>query len=812
MSSNGEFTKPVIPAANTKFNVPAMQSPMQGRGMSFGGFDSNKKVNNTAFGGINSDLIGRIVRDEKGDNDGKITQTTTQEASPTKQLNAPDKSNKNEYESSLKDIIELEKLRLLREMGKDKKQDKKSEETENEFGNDYPQIFNNKGNRLFDITGNQWYINNEAVKNRKFINENIDKLFQKKVDIDLGELKNKYNENEKTLKQGYDDTLKDETGKLQGEFREIKDGVKTGNFTLDDDLKKLLNNFMKRISYGNLDGKEQLKCSKESAFAIAQSVIDLAEKLEKEIQTRKANGTLKLDQSAINERKRIVQEINNLVWLCDTLSVNGARTAIELDGERMSEIYNGLNIFQRFWYALMDLIFGTNYNQEYNDIIAVQRLMIRQLNLADDESNPEKKYKHLLTFLTLSSKLDNIRENMATCLLYPNKDTKEEINKFKMKSLKDSRSVDSIFVKLFEICGGKMMSSYISRNERDKKRQYMVNLLAEKIDFGGVNPSMADKKKIISMALSEKEGKDIDKELELINEEDKDKKDKKIKELDYSVSSGILGESKDIFTGKTMIEKTNFLQAKKYGKLYLLKQKYKKDQIDNYENFFENAIACLDASITNGIKTLLKDTALENANGISIASQRLAQRLQPFLIGKIDKEYDDLLALAEKFKEDNEKDKEYEETLTVINRELESISSDKLSKEDKEAGKKPDTSLKKIKTDKFDETDILKSIIYEIGSIKKKRKEFYEKIQNAAKTNREKLINDVKNMLAPYIEDKSANFVSALQAHESNDNKHLSIYKDVENTKSKYDGRHYKDMKEVAQSKGGRGGFPGAAF
>ena len=99
-----------------------------------------------------------------------------------------------------------------------------------------------------------------------------------------------------------------------------------------------------------------------------------------------------------------------------------------------------------------------------------------------------------------------------------------------------------------------------------------------------------------------------------------------------------------------------------------------------------------------------------------------------------------------------------------------------------------------------------------IESIKKKRKEFYEKIQNAAKTNREKLINDVKNMLAPYIEDKSANFVSALQAHESNDNKHLSIYKDVENTKSKYDGRHYKDMKEVAQSKGGRGGFPGAAF
>lgn len=815
MPKNSEFTGTEIPAVNTKHN----RAPMPVGGMPFGRFGANKKVNNNVFGGINSDLICRVVRDEKKDDkkddkkdidekektDGgadKNTDTSTVDNSTnsneTEASISSDKISKKDDETSMKDIIELQKLMLLKEMGKDKKQGKKSDSSDSRFENDYPDIYHNRGNRLFDTIGSQWFINNDTTKQYELVKK-INWLLSPTSDY-----VEQYNEREKTLKENYNAERDKHKEDLIKQGKDIKDGTKTGSGALEGDLQDLVNNFMKRLSYGEVDKKKQLTLSTGSMYKVSKSISDLADKLRKEIKEREANGK-KLDQAAINERTKIVRMLDTLGFQCDLIGIDDVRHAIEDDSERVSQIYNGLNIFQRFWYALLDLIFGTNYNQEYSDIIAIHRLMIRELNLSDDEMDAEKHYKHILKFCDLSSKLDNVRENMASYLLYPDKNVTEEIVKFKQDALKLKRSADSIFTGLFEICGGKMMSQYISYNKKDKKRKYMSDLLTNSVQIKGVNPTKSQKKEIIDLALSGKSGEDINEKLNLIGDDDVDK-DNKIDKLDYSVSSGALGSFVAMFTQKTLKEKGELWKAKAFGYLYLIEQKYVNDQIASYDKLFHETNNFLNKVVANNLANLINNAMLEDETGIAKGSYQMA-KIKPFIIGRIELAYNELLKRADKFDIDDSKDAVYDDAIKHVNDELEKISSDKLTKEDKKAGKKPNTNLGKLKQDKFEEMYMLKELITKMKSTNKMSKEYYNKVKGFIEVNRKQLVSNIEEIFAQF--KQKSNLINAWQAHEKNDDKHLNVYKEVENTKSKYDGRHYKDMKEVAQGKGGRGGFHG---
>lgn len=812
MHKNSEFTGAEFQTVNTKHN----RAPMPVGGMPFGGFGPNKKVNNNVFGGINSDLIGRVVRDEKKDGEKDIdekektgggadknTDTSTVDNSTnsneTEQPISSDKSSKKDDETSMKDIIELQKLMLLKEMGKDKKQGKKGDGDESRFENDYPDIYHNRGNRLFDTVGSQWFINNDATKQHELVKQ-INWLLSPTSDY-----VEQYNEREKTLKENYNAERDKHKKDLVQEGKDLKNGINAVTFALEDDLKGLVSNFMKRTSYDEIDGQEQLTISKEDIYTIAQHIYDLSEKLSKEVNERKASNGTKLDQAAINERKNIVQRLDSLLYKCDLLDVKDVRNAIEEDGENVSQIYNGLNIFQRFWYALMDLIFGTNYNQEYNDIISIQRLMIRELNLSDNEINSEKHYKHILKFCDLANKLDNVRENMATYLLYPDKEITKRIRNFKNDALKPKRSADGIFTGLFEICGGQIMSQHISHNKKDKKRQYMRDLLTDSVQINGVNTTVSQRRKIIDLALSGKSGEEINKKLNLISDDDEEK-DKKITKLDYSVSSGALGSFEAMFTKKAIKEKGELWQAKAFGYLYLIEQKYVNDQIASYDKLFHETNNFLNKVVANNLANLINNAMLEDETGIAKGSYQMA-KIKPFIIGRIELAYNELLKRADKFDIDDSKDAVYEEAIKHINDELEKISSDKLTKEDKKAGKKPNTNLGKLKQDKFEEMYMLKELITKMKSTNKMSKEYHNKVKAFIEVNRKQLVSNIEEIFAQF--KQKSNLINAWQAHEKNDDKHLNVYKEVENTKSKYDGRHYKDMKEVAQGKGGRGGFPG---
>ena len=809
MSENNKFQKHKNQITDTKQD----RALMPAGGVPFGGYGTDKNVHNNVFSGINSDLIGRIVRDEKKDehnkektdnNEEKNIDTTTTGNSANEPAinhsNARNKSNKNEEESSLKDVIELQKLMLLKEIGKENKQDRKKDSNDSKFENDYPDIYHNRGNRLFDTIGTQWFINDDAVKQQELVKK-INWLLTPSSDY-IGD----YNQREKTLKQAYDEECKKHGDSITQEGKDLKNGIKSVNFELEYCLQNLVNSFMKRISLGKIDGKDQLTISKEDIYKMAQEIADLADKLQKEINSRKASNGMKLDQSSINERKQIVHMLNSLLYKCDLIGVNDVRHAIEADCERTSEIYNGLNIFQRFWYAFMDLIFGTNYNQEYNDIIAIQRLMIRELNLSDDEINSEKHYKHILKFCDLSNKLDNVRENMATFLLYPDKKTAEEIKKFKQDALRPTRSANSMFTGLFEICGGKMLSQYVPTDKRNKTRQYMQKLLADNIQIKGARPTASQTQDIIGLALSGKSGEEINDELNLIDEEDEKEKDGQIQKLDYSVSKGALGSATAQFTKPAIKEKGDLWQAKAFGYLNLIEQKYVDDQIANYDRLLHETSNFLNNAVAGSLGNLINQAMLEDESGLSKGSSQIAQ-LEPFIIGRIEATYNELLKSAEKFNIKDSEDKVYNEYFNAIQTELEKLSSEKLSKKDKEEGKKPKTTLGKLKQDKFEETYMFKELLAKMQSTNKMKKEYYDKVNELIKLNRKQLVDNIKEIFAKF--KNRANLINAWQAHGQNDDKHLNVYKEVENLKSKCNGRHYNEMVEIMKNKGGRGGGPG---
>lgn len=810
MPKKSKFTGINIPTIDTKH----YNTPMPVGRMPFGGFDANKKANNNVFGNINSDLIGRVVRDEKKDDNGQekkdnneektvdtsITDNSTN-SSNTIPSSASGKNNKNDDENTTKELIELAKLRLLSEMSKDKKTDTKGNKNDSKFEDDYHDM--RQGNRLADIHGLQRFINEDNTKHFEKIQQ-MDLLLTKQNDNIIN-----YNNKEEDLKNKFEQEYKEEGDTIVKEGSVgLKVGIKVAIFNLDDDLKGLIKNFINRLSYSRIDDEKekQLTLSKEDMYAIAQEIANLENKLNTEINTRMSNG-IKLDQSSINLRKSIRDKLYGLIYTCDLLGVDDVRHAIEEDCEKMSEIYNGLNIFQRFWYALMDLIFGTNYNQEYNDIISIQRLMIRELNLSNDELNPEKHYKHILKFCDLSNKLNNVRENMATFMLYPEKRIASKVKEFKEDALKPKRSADGIFTELFKICGGKLMSQYISNNKKDEKIQRMQKLLVDSVQIEGLSPTASQKKKIIDLALSGKSGEDINNELGLIDDDD-DEKDSKIQNLNKSVSSGELGSFKEL-TDAAIKEKTGLWRAKFTGKLCEIACKYAKQQTENFDKLLNDTEMFFDTLTKANLANLIKTEMSEDQTGIKKGSQQIV-KLEKHIITSIKQAHKELLKMAEKkFNVDDSKDDLYDDAYRINKQELEKISSDKLTEEDKKAGKKPNTSIEKLKVDKYEETNMLKNFLYQMTkSPNKIKKEYYDKIKEEIDEKFNGLINGVKETFEEFNKQKPE-LINEWEAHSQNNTMHLDTYKSVENTKSKYGGRYYKDMKEVAQSKGGRGGGSG---
>ena len=103
---------------------------------------------------------------------------------------------------------------------------------------------------------------------------------------------------------------------------------------------------------------------------------------------------------------------------------------------------------------------------------------------------------------------------------------------------------------------------------------------------------------------------------------------------------------------------------------------------------------------------------------------------------------------------------------------------------------------------------MLKELLTKLQSTNQMNKEYYDKVNEFIKLNRKQLVDNIKEIFAKF--KNRANLVNAWQAHEKNDDKHLNVYKEVENIKSQYNGRHYKDMLEIMKNKRGDRGFPGA--
>ena len=117
---------------------------------------NQRKLMNNGINGVGSNLIGQVVQDEKKDS----------QPSPEKpkidtetKLYTPEKINKNSDLPTLRDMIELEKLKYLQGFNKENKE-KKRIDTKQGFEHDYSLIEDVKnGGYLYDILNDKRYIN-----------------------------------------------------------------------------------------------------------------------------------------------------------------------------------------------------------------------------------------------------------------------------------------------------------------------------------------------------------------------------------------------------------------------------------------------------------------------------------------------------------------------------------------------------------------------------------------------------------------------------------------------------------------------------
>ena len=101
----------------------------------------------------------------------------------------------------------------------------------------------------------------------------------------------------------------------------------------------------------------------------------------------------------------------------------------------------------------------------------------------------------------------------------------------------------------------------------------------------------------------------------------------------------------------------------------------------------------------------------------------------------------------------------------------------------------------------------LKELLAKLKSTNKINKEYYDKVNEFIKLNRQQLVDNIKEIFAKF--KNRTNLVNAWQAHEKNDDKHLFAHRDIENNKSKNGARFYNDLLQVLKNQKGKGGAPG---
>ncbi len=777
-----------------------------------GGINNHQKVMNGGINGVGSNLIGRVVQDEKQD-EQQVPEQQKNEQSKIDTNNNQTLSKKNDEKDDipfLKDMVELEKLKYLQGFNKENKE-KKRIDTKQGFENDYALIEDVKnGGYLYDILNDKRFINYNAIKGREFVEKEVGNIFKRNDKSE--ERLQKYYDREKEIKSETDKKLSEEEERVLEDTKTIKNELKNPNGALHGYLQRLLHQIMKGIFIGNVDGKTCLKCSRGHSFFTNFAIGDLIAKLQKEIDERKFAGKV-IAQDSVNEREAIIAGLNQALYSWDVIDVNAAIRAVEADTARVDEIYNGLNIFQRFWYAFMDLVFGTNYNQEYRDIVDLNNKMIEILQKIDDESDPGKKYEALRQFVACKSKLDNVRENMATFLLYPAEEHNAVLKKFAAKASDPDRKADDLVVKLFEICGGQKMSKCISHDRNDKKRKYLVDLLAKEAAIQGIGDlPISQKREIINLALDGKKGSEINQQLELIDNESETAKDD-ISALDASVSGGVIGSIGIGNTRKAMDERFGYNRAKNSGNNYLIRQNNIKMQIENYDDYIKHLLDDLDEAIDDCRRLIMQDASHERIQGMSMAKPVLVEYMEPLIMNGLDTFRNNIIRdVSDRFTfENDEKDADYEDVKKTIDKEIEKLSTYELSDEEKKNKEKKKTDILNLKSEKAPEISELRALKNEIQSQNKMKKDKVEEIKKYINDKIEGLKKNIVEEFAKYKNNNKEVKNDAFQAHNVVDDKHLDVYKNVENTKSRYDGTHYKDMLEILKNSRGRGGMPGMA-
>ena len=440
---------------------------------------------------------------------------------------------------------------------------------------------------------------------------------------------------------------------------------------LDDDIKKLKNEFIVPSGTAQFDANELIKyifsyvdddlstniggyeliCQKISEykkkFPIQQMEIDEKTGKEKNI----------LDNDVVEERKNLNTQLETLLDNTDLFSVDDVKEEIIKRYNDISKS-NATGAIMTFIYGVIDFLFGTNRYKEKEQLCNLLWQMYRDVN---DVKSVEKVHEARKRLLENYDKYNNLLAYMPTYIFYPkDKNGKKNINKDVLKECIckiSSESVGSDKIKficqrLYQIVGGNNFHTLINLVSKKQMEAIIEAVSQSTILPFGVERELYKKiiRKTIELPPDTKEEKDgelkkADKIMQELNLTDKN-----IKKHIEALCMGTMEINKKIKSDKARTEKMSFAEAKFRGDKMMIEN----DAFDTKKDAVKGLIRQVSHELSLNIDKTMSYLCNINSIDIDVGTQTIMENQKNRLKSMIETQRMALLDIvADKFSDDD---------------------------------------------------------------------------------------------------------------------------------------------------------------
>ena len=408
-----------------------------------------------------------------------------------------------------------------------------------------------------------------------------------------------YTKDELTRIKKIEDDLKGlcEDNKLNDEYKNFASTCKNNDDTfadekkkiakhLDDDIKKLKNEFIVPSGTAQFDANELIKSifsyvddnlsTNIGGYAlICQKISEYKKKFpiqQMEIDEKTGKEKNVLDNDVVEERKKLNTQLETLLDNTDLFSVDDVKEEIIKRYNDISKS-NATGAIMTFIYGVIDFLFGTNRYKEKEQLCNLLWQMYRDVG---DVKSVEKVHEARKRLLENYDKYSDLLAYMPTYIFYPkdsygNKNGKKNINKDVLKECIGKISSESVgsdkikFIcqRLYQIVGGNNFHTLINIVSKKQMDAIIEAVSQSEILPFGIEPELY--KKIIrkTIELPPDNGKERIKVNKIMQE--LNLTDENIKKHIEALCRGTIDINKENKSDKARTEKMSFAEAKFRG-------------------------------------------------------------------------------------------------------------------------------------------------------------------------------------------------------------------------------------------------------